>query len=98
MYRNKELLHYQYFAKTDWTGGYYATATSCGKLTLNACALFLPTLPNSMTTGARGGLNSAMAWATMLYYGDSGYEQVFRKVRQTTIYVRDQLGQLCEIL
>lgn len=44
LYSNKELLHYQYFVQSEWTGGVYATSTLTGSRPGNIVALTYATM------------------------------------------------------
>uniref|UniRef100_A0AC35TL28 Sphingosine-1-phosphate lyase 1 n=1 Tax=Rhabditophanes sp. KR3021 TaxID=114890 RepID=A0AC35TL28_9BILA len=76
LYRNKDLIHYQYFCDTNWQGGIYASATM---------------------EGSRSGLNIALAWSSLLYYGKDKYQQTSKAVVDTTRKIRDGIKAIPEL-
>jgi len=76
LYRNKDILKYQYYIDTNWSGGVYATSTF---------------------SGSRCGNVVALAWATLMYYGEEGYRKNYEHIIELNEYLVSEIENIKEL-
>lgn len=76
LYKNKELLSYQYFLDVNWSGGIYAT---------------------SNISGSRCGNIVALTWATMMFFGKTGYQNNFNKINEMRKHFINKINEIKEL-